>query len=168
MTSSFDVNRCSPSHFCKFGNKKKSLGTKSGEHGRFWETTHNTLPLSFVLFPINRCRWFQVHPKKPRPSPCRPISPSSPSTEPIRLQKATTLEIPYNEKLEHRASSARGIPSISYLLLCAVMRIIWCVQSVCQWCHVNNCMCILKKHIKKIFASIQHGNDLFDCMYSKY
>ena len=36
------------------------------------------------------------------------------------------------------ATSARGIPSISYLLLRAVMRIIWCAQSVCQWGYVNN------------------------------
>ena len=66
------------------------------------------------------------------------------------------------------ASSARGILSICYFLLCAVMRIIWCMQSVCQWCHVNNCMYIVKKRVKKIFASIQHGIDLFDGMYSKY
>ena len=45
------------------------------------------------------------------------------------------------------ASRARGVPPISYLLLLAVMRIIWCVKSVCQWCHVNNCMYIVKKRI---------------------
>ena len=43
-----------------------------------------------------------------------------------------------------------------------------CAQSVCQWCHVNNYMNIVKKRIKKIFAIIQHGIDLFDGMYSKY
>ena len=40
--------------------------------------THNILHLSFVLFLSNQWRWFHKHPKKPFPSPCRPISPSSP------------------------------------------------------------------------------------------
>ena len=66
------------------------------------------------------------------------------------------------------ASSARGIPSIFYLLLSVVMRIIWCVQSVSQWCHVNNCIYIVIKRIKKFFASIQHGIDSVEGMYPKY
>ena len=59
-------------------------------------TTHNTLQLSFVVFgsKSNRCRWSRVYPKKLWSSPCRPISPSSPSLEPIRLQEPTVLTVP--------------------------------------------------------------------------